>query len=146
MHQLTGGIALKPHPRQITSVNLTARKHRLSRRSFLRNARLAAAALATRPAWSRIIGADDRINVGVVGQGARGSDHLSLLLEHRAMGNEGDLKHVDNFLDCVRTRQQPNCHVDLAVRVLAATDLPVRSYWNGRMYHFDDNKDVVVES
>ena len=28
------------------------------------------------------------------------------------VGNEGDLKHVDNFLDCVRTRQQPNCHAD----------------------------------
>ncbi len=62
------------------------------------------------------------------------------------VGNEGDLKHVDNFLECVRTRQQPNCHVDLAVRVLAATDLSVRSYRNGKMYHFDDKKDVVVEN
>jgi predicted dehydrogenase len=61
------------------------------------------------------------------------------------VGNEGDLKHVDNFLDCVRTRQQPNCHADLAYRTLIATDLSVRSYRNGKMYYFDPDKEVVVE-
>ena len=50
------------------------------------------------------------------------------------VGNEGDLKHVDNFLDCVRSRQQPNCHADPAYRTLIATDLSVRSYRNGKMY------------
>jgi predicted dehydrogenase len=61
------------------------------------------------------------------------------------VGNEGDLKHVDNFLDCVRTRQQPNCHADLAYRTLIATDLSVRSYRNGKMYYFDAEKEVVTE-
>ncbi len=62
------------------------------------------------------------------------------------VGNEGDLKHVDNFLACVRTRQQPNCNADLGFRTLVATDLSVRSYRNGKMYHFDAGKEVVVES
>ncbi len=62
------------------------------------------------------------------------------------VGNEGDLKHVDNFLDCVRTRQQPNCNADLGFRTLVATDLSVRSYRKGKMYHFDAGKEVVVES
>jgi predicted dehydrogenase len=61
------------------------------------------------------------------------------------VGNEGDLKHVDNFLDCVRTRQQPNCHADLAYRTLVATDLSVRSYRYGRMYYYDPDKEVVEE-
>jgi hypothetical protein len=61
------------------------------------------------------------------------------------VGNEGDLKHVDNFLDCVRTRQQPNCHADLAYKTLIATDLSVRSYRNGKMYYFDAEKEVVTE-
>jgi predicted dehydrogenase len=61
------------------------------------------------------------------------------------VGNEGDLKHFDNFLDCVRTRQQPNCHADLGYRTLIATDLSVRSYRNGKMYYFDPDKEVVVE-
>ena len=61
------------------------------------------------------------------------------------VGNEGDLKHVDNFLDCVRTRKQPNCHADLGYKTLIATDLSVRSYRNGKMYYFDSEKEVVTE-
>ena len=61
------------------------------------------------------------------------------------VGNEGDLKHVDNFLQCVRTRQQPNCNADLGFHTLVATDLSVRSYRNGQMYHFDADKEVVME-
>jgi predicted dehydrogenase len=61
------------------------------------------------------------------------------------VGNEGDLKHVDNFLDCVRSRQQPNCHVDLGYKVSVATDLSVRSYRNGKVYYFDAEREQVVE-
>jgi hypothetical protein len=61
------------------------------------------------------------------------------------VGNERDLKHVDNFLDCVRTRQQPNCHPDLAYRTLVATDLSVRSYRNDKVYLFDSEKEAVEE-
>lgn len=51
--------------------------------------------------------------------------------------DEGDEKHVDNFFDCIRTRKQPNCHADLAFKVTTAINLSVRSYREGRMYHFD---------
>ena len=61
------------------------------------------------------------------------------------VGNEGDLKHVDNFLDCVRSRQQPNCHVDIGYKVSIATDLSVRSYRNGKVYYFDAEREQVVE-
>jgi len=61
------------------------------------------------------------------------------------VGNEGDLKHFDNFFDCVRSRQQPNCNADLGFRVLVATDLSVRSYRNGKMYYFDAEQEKVAE-
>lgn len=61
------------------------------------------------------------------------------------VGNDGDLLHVDNFLECVRTRQQPNCPVDLGYKVMATIDLSVRSYRNGRVYYFDSEKEQVFE-
>lgn len=61
------------------------------------------------------------------------------------VGNEGDLKHVDNFFDCVRSRQQPNCNTDIGFKVLVATDLSVRSYRQGMMYYFDAEQGKVVE-
>jgi predicted dehydrogenase len=61
------------------------------------------------------------------------------------VGNQGDLLHVDNFLNCVRSRQKPNCHVDLGYKVMAAIDLSVRSYRNGAVYYFDAEKERVYE-
>ncbi len=61
------------------------------------------------------------------------------------VGNQGDLLHVDNFLDCVRSRQQPNCPADMGYKVMATIDLSVRSYRNGAMYYFDADKERVFE-
>lgn len=61
------------------------------------------------------------------------------------VGNDGDLLHVDNFLDCVRTRKQPNCPVDMGYKVMATIDLSVRSWRNGRIYYFDPQQERVYE-
>jgi len=61
------------------------------------------------------------------------------------VGNEGDLKHFDNFLECMRTRQQPNCPADLGYKVMATVELSVRSYRNGKMYYFDADREEVEE-
>jgi predicted dehydrogenase len=61
------------------------------------------------------------------------------------VGNEGDLKHIDNFLDCVRSRNQPNCNADIGQKVTIATDLSVRSYRNGKVYYFDAEQEKVLE-
>lgn len=53
------------------------------------------------------------------------------------VGNEGDLLHVNNFLQCVRSRQQPTCPADLGYKVMATIDLSVRSYREGKVYYFD---------
>jgi predicted dehydrogenase len=61
------------------------------------------------------------------------------------VGNEGDLKHVDNFFDCVRSRQLPNCNVDIGHKVSVACDLSVRSYRTGKVYYFDAGREEVIE-
>ena len=50
-----------------------------SRRGFLANA-VAAPALAAAPAATRTLGANDRINIGMIGVGGKGRGHLRLLL------------------------------------------------------------------
>jgi len=62
-----------------------------------------------------------------------------------SVGNEGDLKHFDNFLECVRSRKQPNCSADLGYKVMATVELSVRSYRNGKVYYFDAEREQVVE-
>lgn len=61
------------------------------------------------------------------------------------VGNQGDLKHFDNFLECVRTRKQPNCPVDLGYKVEVAIALSVRSFREGKMYYFDAENEEVRE-
>ena len=53
------------------------------------------------------------------------------------VGNEGDQKHVDNFFDCVRSRQQPNCPADLGHKVMTTIDLSVRSYRENKIFVVD---------
>ena len=48
----------------------------VSRRNFLKTATVGGATLAAAPAWGRILGANDRINVALIGVGCRGNDHL----------------------------------------------------------------------
>jgi predicted dehydrogenase len=77
-----------------------------------------------------------------VGEFAKKHGDMQIRIE--GVGNEGDLKHVDNFLECVRSRQQPNCHADIGYKVSIVCDLSVRSYRNGKVYYFDPEREEVV--
>jgi predicted dehydrogenase len=61
------------------------------------------------------------------------------------LGNEGDEKHVDNFFDCVRSRQQPNCSAETGYKVMTHIGLAVRSYREGKMFYFDPVREEVIE-
>jgi predicted dehydrogenase len=52
-------------------------------------------------------------------------------------GNEGDQKHVDNFFDCVKSRKEPVCNLDLSLKVMVHIGLAVKSHRENRMYRFD---------
>jgi predicted dehydrogenase len=58
---------------------------------------------------------------------------------------EDDIKHVDNFFDCMRSRKQPNCHADLGYKVSVTIDLSVRSYREGKVYYFDAEREQVSD-
>jgi len=60
------------------------------------------------------------------------------------VGNEGDQKHMDNFFDCVRTRQKPNCDADMGYKVMTAIDLSVRSYRENKIFLFDPQAERIA--
>ncbi|MBZ5562036.1 MAG: Gfo/Idh/MocA family oxidoreductase [Acidobacteriia bacterium] len=64
----------------------------VSRRNFLKTSTVGGALLATAPAATRALGANDRLNVALIGLGARGSSLLELVLEHRK--NKPDVEIV----------------------------------------------------
>lgn len=62
------------------------------------------------------------------------------------VGNDGDQLHVDNFIECVRSRKQPNCPAELGYKTVATIDLSVRSYREGKVYRYDGTKEQVFEA
>ena len=62
------------------------------------------------------------------------------------VGNDTDQPHVDNFFDCVRSRQQPNCHPDLGWKVMTAIDLSVRSYRENKVFVIDPETGRIRKS
>jgi predicted dehydrogenase len=62
------------------------------------------------------------------------------------VGNEGDQKHLDNFFDCVRSRQQPNCPADLGHKVMSTIDLSVRSYRENKVFVVDRSSGRILNA
>ncbi|HET6452855.1 MAG TPA: Gfo/Idh/MocA family oxidoreductase [Armatimonadota bacterium] len=57
---------------------------------------------------------------------------------------EPRLSHMDNFLDCVRTRNKPHLDADTAYRIMVAIALGVQSYREERIMRFDPEREKVV--
>jgi len=64
--------------------------------------------------------------------------------EERSVGQEPRADHLTNFLECVRTREQPHLHAQAAYQVMVAIALAVRSYREGKVMQFDPEKEEVV--
>lgn len=58
--------------------------------------------------------------------------------------DEGDSKHVENFFACIRSRELPNCHADLAFKVMSSIAMSVRSYREGKMFYYDPESEVYT--
>jgi predicted dehydrogenase len=52
--------------------------------------------------------------------------------------------HMRNFLDCVRSGNQPNCPFELGFRVSIACRMAVESYRKGRTVRWDRDKEEIV--
>jgi hypothetical protein len=49
-----------------------------------------------------------------------------------------------NFLDCMRSGQEPNCPFELGFRVSIASRMAVDSYRHGRTLRWDTAKEEIV--
>jgi predicted dehydrogenase len=52
--------------------------------------------------------------------------------------------HMQNFLDCIRSGQEPNCPFELGYRVAIATRMAVDSYRQGKTIRWDPAKEEFV--
>ena len=52
--------------------------------------------------------------------------------------------HMQNFLDCIRARKEPNCPFDLAYRVSVACRMAVESYSLGRTVRWDADREAIL--
>ena len=46
--------------------------------------------------------------------------------------------HIQNFLDCIHSRQKPTLNVDIAARAQVLISMAVQSYREGRVLYFDE--------
>ncbi len=54
------------------------------------------------------------------------------------------VRHMANFLDCVRDRRQPNCPMEIGFRSAIACRMAVTSYRENRVVRWDKTKEVIV--
>ncbi|MDI6827849.1 MAG: hypothetical protein QME62_05120, partial [Armatimonadota bacterium] len=57
---------------------------------------------------------------------------------------EPRLGHMDNWLDCIRTRNKPHLDAETAYKVMVAIALGVESYRKERVMRFDSEKEMVI--
>ena len=115
---------------------------RLSRRDVLDRGGRAAAGLAG-TAWlaehasaqSRPAGANERVRVAFVGTPRR-NNYLPETLSRR---------HIRNFLDCVRSRKQPNVDVETGQRATTVPHLGNIAYRTGRKIRWDAEKEQIID-
>ena len=56
----------------------------------------------------------------------------------------GHRQAVDDLLDCVKTRQQPKCNIEMAVRVQAPLSMGILSHRENKVAMFDLQKQSIV--
>ena len=52
--------------------------------------------------------------------------------------------HMDNWLNCIRTREKPVLHSELGYKAMATIGMSVESYKQGKVLYFDREKEKVV--
>jgi predicted dehydrogenase len=61
------------------------------------------------------------------------------------MGDE-DLSHVTNWLDCLRSRRQPNATVQNGFSHSVACMMAAKAYWSGKKLYWDSRSEEIVET
>jgi predicted dehydrogenase len=58
---------------------------------------------------------------------------------------ESYARHHKNLIECIKNGQEPNCGIELGVRVQTIVSLAERSYRKAKTYHFDASRRKVYE-
>jgi predicted dehydrogenase len=58
----------------------------------------------------------------------------------------GTHPHMDNFLECVRSRQAPNLDADTGYRAMAAIGMGVTAFRRGEVLYFDPKRERVTDT
>jgi predicted dehydrogenase len=61
------------------------------------------------------------------------------------IGDE-DLSHMTNWLDCLRSRHQPNATVEHGFSHSVACMMAAKSYWSGKKLYWDSKSEQIVET
>jgi hypothetical protein len=69
-----------------------------------------------------------------------GADVLKIDVQPVARGTH---PHMDNFLDCVRSRQEPNLSAQLGYQAMAAIGMGVQAYRQSEVLFFDRRREKV---
>jgi predicted dehydrogenase len=89
------------------------------------------------------------------------TDHITVIPEKRVIGDvykskfgeneivipvepKPESAHMQNFLDCVRSRQQPTLNVETGYRAQVTISMAVESYREGRVLFWDERAQKVV--
>jgi predicted dehydrogenase len=65
-------------------------------------------------------------------------------VEKRTIEAESRMGHEENFIHCMRTREQPHCDSLTGYKVMVVLGLAVRSWREGRMFTFDPDKQQIA--
>jgi hypothetical protein len=57
----------------------------------------------------------------------------------------GQHPHMDNFLACVRSREEPNLSAELGFKAMAAIGMGVQAYREGKVMQFDRERQRVTD-
>jgi predicted dehydrogenase len=58
--------------------------------------------------------------------------------------NDTTVLHMHNFFDCVRTRKEPNCPLEIGFRSAVACRMAVESYRQGRTVGWDEQREEII--
>ncbi|BDC52430.1 oxidoreductase [Bryobacterales bacterium F-183] len=70
-----------------------------------------------------------------------GKDPIKIAVENKDTMDT----HINNFLDCIRSRQQPTLNVETAARAQVLITMAVNSYREGKVMYFDEKKFKAVD-
>ncbi len=59
-------------------------------------------------------------------------------------GSDATYQHMQNFMDCVRSRKEPNCPFEIGFRSAIACQMAITSYRQGRTVRWDEKREEIV--